>query len=41
MSVDWFSDQWGQPGRNVHVADSGSDVPDRHTDTEDEAERNH
>lgn len=37
-AVDWFAEDWG--GR-VHVADSGSHVRDRHTDTEDEAERNH
>ena len=37
-AVDWFAEDWG--GR-VHTADNGSDVPDRHTTPEDNAERNH
>lgn len=37
-AVDWFATDWG--GR-VHVADNGSDVPDRHNAAEDAAERNH
>ena len=36
MAVDWDSEHWGQPGRNVHVA---ADCPDAHTVSEDAAER--
>lgn len=39
--IDWASPTWGKPGHNVHAASNGSDVPDRHTTTEDNAERNH
>lgn len=39
--VDWDSHHWGQPGHNVHIASNGSDVPDRHTASEDACERNH
>lgn len=40
-AVDWDSPHWGKPGHNVHTSDAGSDVPDKHTASEDAAERNH
>lgn len=36
--VDWDAPDWG--GR-VHIASNGSDVPDKHTASEDACERNH
>jgi hypothetical protein len=30
MSVQWDSPLWGKPGHNVHIAEDGSFVPDRH-----------
>jgi len=36
MAVDWSSPTWGKPGHNVHIA---SDCPDKHTASEDAAER--
>lgn len=32
--IDWNSDTWGQPGTNVHYAENGSWVTDKHTETE-------
>lgn len=32
MTVDWDSPTWGKPGHNVHIADNGSAVDDRHED---------